>query len=88
MHLLQEQLRSYIVEKFPMAKRQGLSPQDDLLSSGLIDSLGILDVVSFIEQQFGVVVQDDDLVPDNFQTIDHMVGFVQRKIEGESLPSS
>lgn len=85
MELIQKRLHEYILDKFPLAKKQNVSAKDDLLSGGLIDSLGILDVVSFIEQQFGVTVEDEDLVPENFQNIDYMVGFVQQKLGNQPL---
>ena len=85
MELIEQRLQEYILGKFPLAQKQNVSPNDDLLSRGLIDSLGILDVVSFIEQQFGVTVEDEDLVPENFQSIDCMVGFVQRKFGNQPL---
>jgi len=46
----------------------------------LLDSQGVLEVVSFIEQRFSVVVADDDLVPANFQTIAQIAGFIERKM--------
>ena len=79
MQTLQDRLHGYILEKFPMAKKQVLGTEDDLLNGGVIDSLGILEVVSFIEQQFAITVEDEDLLPENFQSIDHMVAFVQKK---------
>jgi acyl carrier protein len=76
---LNTQIRNFILEKFPLARKQQLKDSDALLESGILDSLGVLDLVSFVEQEFSVVVADDELVPENFQTIDRIAVFIQRK---------
>ena len=77
---LNVQIRALILEKYPLARRQQISDSDGLLESGILDSLGILDLVSSLEQQFSMSVGDDELVPENFQSIDRLAAFVQRKM--------
>ncbi|MGH7496627.1 MAG: acyl carrier protein [bacterium] len=55
------------------------SDQDSLLSKGVIDSLKMLDLISFIEQHFGVKIDEDEMMPDNFESVDAIVSFVQDK---------
>lgn len=74
-----EQIRRFVLSKFPLAKKRGVSDDENLLDSGIVDSLGILDLVSFIEQEFNVTVSDDELVPENFKSIRSLAAFVQRK---------
>jgi len=74
-----DQIRKFIVEKFPLAKRKNLTNTDALLDSGILDSLGVLDLVGFIEKEFTVRVSDDELIPENFQTVDALVIFVESK---------
>jgi acyl carrier protein len=81
---LNERIRNFIVEKFPLARKRGINFQDNLLESGILDSLGILDLVAFVEQNFGIVLTDDELVPENFQSIEHLTGFVQSKSPSEA----
>jgi len=76
---LNERIRNFIVEKFPLARKRGVTLQDDLLGSGILDSLGILDLVAFVEQNFGIVLRDEELVPENFQSIERLTVFVQSK---------
>ena len=80
MNSLQEQIHGFVLEKFPQARKRGISFQDDLLKSGILDSLGILDLVTFVEQSFGITLSDDELLPENFQTVEHLATFVQNKI--------
>ena len=54
-----------------------LSDRDSLLEAGILDSLGVLELVGFIERQYSVEVTDDEMMPDNFDTIDAIVSFVQ-----------
>ena len=81
---ISEQLTEFITATFPLARKRRLAPHDHLLESGIVDSLGVLNLVGFVERQFAIAVGDDDLVPENFQSIDHLTAFVRRKREGES----
>jgi acyl carrier protein len=60
-----------------------LSWDDSLIKSGIVDSLGILRLVAFIEENFSVVVEDTEVVPENFESINAMSSLVQRK-QGKS----
>ncbi len=54
-----------------------LGDEEPLLGSGIVDSLGIMRLVSFIEEEFEVVVSDEDLVPEHFQSVNRLVAFVE-----------
>jgi acyl carrier protein len=73
------QIRKFILEKFPLARKQRVKDSDALLETGILDSLGVLDLVNFVEQEFSIGVSDDELVPENFQTIDRIAAFVESK---------
>lgn len=55
-----------------------LDPDTDLLGAGILDSLGILQMVSFIEKTFNISVPDEDVVYDNFMSINTLVKYLQR----------
>lgn len=55
-----------------------LGPDDSLVSTGLLDSLALLKLLLFLETRFGVKVDDRDVVPANFDTLNRIVGFVER----------
>jgi acyl carrier protein len=76
---LNAQIREFILEKFPLARKQRLKDTDALLETGILDSLGVLDLVTFIEQKFSVGMSDEELVPENFQTIERIAAFVAGK---------
>ena len=81
---LNERIKDFLIEKFPLARKRGITFQDDLLESGILDSLGILDLVAFVEQNFGILLSDDELLPENFQTIERLSAFVVSKSASEA----
>ena len=54
-----------------------VSDADSMLEAGILDSLGVLELVGFIERQYAVKVTEDEMMPENFDTIDAIVAFVQ-----------
>jgi acyl carrier protein len=77
-------VRKFIFKTFPLARKQQVKDGDALLEGGMLDSQGVLEVVSFIEQRFGITVPDEDLVPEHFQTIARIGGYIQSKTAGAS----
>ena len=75
-----ERIRKFLVQQFPATKN--VDNDEPLLNNGLIDSLGILDVVAFLEKEFGIAVSDEDLLPENFGSIQNLSNFVQQKANG------
>jgi len=61
--------------------KKSLGPDEDLLEQGIIDSLGIMKLVLFMEETYGIVVADEEVVPENFQTVSMMVRFVEQKMQ-------
>ncbi|MFN0130762.1 MAG: phosphopantetheine-binding protein [Verrucomicrobiales bacterium] len=79
MNEFRSQLRCFLVEHFLFGVDNGLADGDSLLERGVLDSTGVLELVSHLEESYGFKVTDDELVPDNFDSIDSLVQFVQRK---------
>lgn len=72
-------IRAFLLNKFPQAKKRALTDDLMLLESGIIDSLGVLDLVQFLEEHFRIKVDDEDLTPENFGTLQGMVSLVEQK---------
>lgn len=77
--LIERKIHSLLLEKFPLARKVGVEKDTALLEKGILDSLGILDVVSFIESEFSITISDEELVPENFQNLGTLSAFVQKK---------
>lgn len=74
------EIRNFIVENFLFGDESQELPDDlSLIENDLVDSTGILELVSFVEEHFGVKVEDSDLVPANLDSIGRIVAFISRK---------
>lgn len=74
-----ERVRAYISETFYLSDPATLTDEVSLIDSGIVDSTGMLDVILFIEGEFGISVGDQDTVPENLESIDRIAAFVDRK---------
>jgi acyl carrier protein len=72
--------KKYIVGNFmSLAGDKSLRDDASLLEEGIMDSTGVLDLVMFIEETFGIAVKDEELIPENLDSVDKLVVFVERK---------
>ena len=77
---IEETVERFVIDELIVGDSQmKLDPNQSLVSSGVIDSLAILRLISFLEEKFGVVVEDDEVVPENFETINVIKAFVEAK---------
>jgi acyl carrier protein len=58
---------------------ESIAPDEDLLSKGIIDSLGILKLTDFMEKEFKIKISDDDMEPENFKNLNSLKGFIESK---------
>ena len=73
-------LQEFIMEQFMTGSAvEHISPDEDLLAAGIVDSHGLLQLVAFLDEHCGVTVGDHELTPENFQTIAAIDAFVQRE---------
>lgn len=81
-------LRAFIRENFLYGSETTFSDDDSFLEFGLIDSTGVLELVAFLEKRFHVRIADDDLVPNNLDSINNLVRFIEARLSGapEALP--
>jgi acyl carrier protein len=73
-------LNVFVVQKFPLARNRRIGIDDALIEGGIVDSLGVLTLIGFIEAEFHVSIADDDLLPDNFRTIRRLSELVLTKL--------
>lgn len=75
----EDRIKGFVMRQFPAARKTGVKPEDKWLETGLLDSLGILDLVHFLEQEFSILVADDELVPENFQSLNAVTKFIEAR---------
>lgn len=74
---IRNELRNFLEARAP--KNVSFTDAESLLASGVLDSLMMLDLIGFIEKSFGTSVDEDEMMPENFESIDYLVRFVERK---------
>jgi acyl carrier protein len=72
-------IRAFLLKNFYVADAAALRDDTSLLEAGIIDSTGVLEVVAFLEAELGVVVEDEEMVPQNLDSVGAMVAFVTKK---------
>ena len=74
---ISNRLRVFICDRFSVA-RGGITDEESLLDGGIVDSMGILELVEFIEREFEVELADEELLADRFESIAALTGLVER----------
>jgi acyl carrier protein len=76
-------LRNFVIENFLYGDRNAsLDNNDSFLEKGIVDSTGVLELVSYLEESFGVKVEDEEIIPDNFDSIATLTRYIERKRNG------
>lgn len=81
---VEDQVRQYVIDNFIFSEDGCELPDHaSFLDANIIDSTGVLELVMFVEEVFGVSVQDDEIVRDNFDSVAQLAAYVSRKRSGE-----
>ncbi len=78
---VQQQVRSFVERNFYVGEGNAVSDDASLIRTGVVDSTGVLEIISFLEEAFGIEVVDRDAVPANLESIARIAAFVARKLE-------
>ena len=83
MQNIKREVKQYVLDNFIMdAGTQELRDDDSFMAGHVIDSTGVLELISFLEQTFGIKVEDEEMVPDNLDSLNCIEQYVQRKLAG------
>jgi acyl carrier protein len=74
-----QRVREFLLQNFYVSDPSELTDETLLVSSGLVDSTGMLEVITFLETEFGIQITDQETTPENLESISRMVAFVERK---------
>jgi acyl carrier protein len=75
---IQRDIKRFIQEELKR-DAEAVSDTDSLLEAGVLDSVAVLQLVAFVERQYGIVVTDDEMMPEHFETVAAIAAFVQRR---------
>jgi acyl carrier protein len=83
---IEEKVRRFIQERFlASAGLERVQEEESFIENGIIDSTGVLELVHFLEETFVIKIEDDELVPDNLDSIRNIVAFLGRKTSMNTL---
>ncbi len=75
-----QQVRNFILKNFLFSEDgQSLLDTGSLIASGAIDSTGVLELIMFVEETFHIKVADEEMIPDNLDSVEKIIGYVNRK---------
>ena len=73
-------VRNFVVENFLFGDGESLKEDTSFLEEGIVDSTGILELVFFLEETYGMKIEDDELVPENMDSLQNIARFLERKL--------
>jgi acyl carrier protein len=76
---IEAELRAYVDETLLVGAARPYGDDDSLLQLGILDSLGMLGLVSYVEERFGVAVEAEDVVPDNFESVRKLATYIRAR---------
>jgi acyl carrier protein len=79
-----EQVAKFISEEFLDGETNGLGSGVSMIETGIIDSIGLFRLIAFLEESFSIVIEPDDLLAENFETIDAIAGYVRNQLVAKS----
>ena len=81
---IESTIENYIVSELLPGQKSEIGYNESLISTGVLDSLTLLQLIAYLEEKFGITVDDSEMKPGNFQTIKIMSAFVESKLDGGS----
>lgn len=75
-----EELKNFLVKARLIKSGQAIDENESLIKSGIIDSLGIMELIEYMEDTYGIVVGEEDLVPENFDTLAAIQALISKRI--------
>jgi acyl carrier protein len=78
--MVREEIKNFIIDNFMMGRNpEELTDSDSLLNKGIIDSTGVLELVGFIEEKYKIQFNDEELIPDNLDSVNNLINYIHRK---------
>jgi acyl carrier protein len=82
MEQIRRELRQFVTTNFLLGEDDvGVTDHTSFLEQGIVDSTGVLELVGFLERRYAIKLDDEDLVPENLDSIDNLVAFLERKLQ-------
>ncbi len=79
-----EKVRQFVVSTFLLGDGELLKDDTSFMEQGILDSTGILELIMFLEESFGIKIEDDELMPENLDSLERIAAFLDRKVAKSS----
>jgi acyl carrier protein len=83
-----QQVRSFITDNYLYGQDKQFDDGDSFLEHGIIDSTAVLELVAFLEENYGITVEDNELTPDNLDSVNSISAYLRRKLNGTAATFS
>jgi acyl carrier protein len=77
---LERTVREFVIKNFIFEDDGSLTPETSFLDNGIIDSTGVLELIAFVEEAYGIKVKDHEIIPENFDSIRNIASFVECRL--------
>ena len=77
---IREKLVQFFEENFMVELDDNFSDDDSFLENGILDSTGVLELVTFLEETFGIKVEDEELIPENLDSLNNLKQYIESKV--------
>lgn len=85
-HEIQNRIEQHLLEHFfPNKQRTSISHDESLLSLGILDSFAFLELIGFLEQEFGITIDDAEVTPENFESLNSLAALITRAQHGNPM---
>ncbi len=73
-------INNFIIDNFLFGDDEGLNDDVSFLEEGIIDSTGMLELITFLEEDFSIEIEDEEMIPENLDSINNIIAFLNKKI--------
>jgi acyl carrier protein len=89
MQPIEREVRQFVIDNFLFTAGNGqFSSTDSFLETGLVDSMGILNLVEFVREKYSICIADEELVPEHWDSVQQVVAYVQSKLAAIDHPAA
>ena len=83
---IEQEVRQFLADNFILdGGGAGLTPDESLTQTGVLDSMGVLELIMFIEERFGVAVPEEDTLPENLDSLGSIAAYLRRRLGAETV---
>lgn len=85
---IEQQIREFLTGNFIFDPKVQVGPDDSFMENGIVDSTGVLELIMWVEQNFGIKVDDAEVLPENFDSIRSLTDYAERKMSAKMALAS